>query len=212
MDVIRQGVLKFRYRTFPSHRELFERLATGQKPRTLFLTCADSRIDPALITDSLPGRLFVDRNAGNFIPDHVEGSSSLSASEAATIEFAVQTLGVENIVVCGHSDCGAMKGLLAPDYPLPVAVREWIESQGAETLQELKSDKKKWKAMSDEKKLTALTEANVKVQLKRLAGYPSVKERLDNGTIEVAGWVFDIGSGTVREYDKKTNKFVDISN
>src|SRR6185503_1793507 len=118
------GVHRFRHEVFRQQRELFERLAHGQEPQSLFITCSDSRIDPNLITHTSPGDLFVLRNAGNLIPAY----GTTSGGEVATIEFAIMALGVRDIVVCGHSHCGAMKGVLNPASVAEMpAVAEWLK-------------------------------------------------------------------------------------
>ena len=125
MQKLIKGIHQFQSNHFASQRELFERLAHGQYPEALFITCSDSRINPNLITQSEPGDLFILRNAGNIIPPSGAGQGG----EGATIEFAVAGLGVQNIVICGHSHCGAIKGLLEPeslrDMPSVVAWRWW---------------------------------------------------------------------------------------
>ena len=123
MRAILEGIERFQKDVFPKHRERFQRLATSQHPEVLFITCSDSRIDPNLVTQANPGDLFHVRNAGNIIPPM--GMSG----EAATIEYAVQVLGVRHIAVCGHTDCGAMKALLSlsahSDLP---AIQEWLRA------------------------------------------------------------------------------------
>lgn len=197
MNALRQGVLRFRYRTYSGYKELFEKLANTQKPTTLFITCADSRIDPNLLTDSVPGTLFVDRNAGNFIPEprHVM-DTSVSASEEATIEFAIKYLKVEHIVICGHSDCGAMKALMSDAGSIEhlPAVGSWIENgrPALETVQKQKD----WTALDATAQLERLAKANVALQVARvdkyLKGHKGKKP-------DVAGWYFDIGHGEVHE-------------
>ena len=110
MQKLVNGVHHFQQNIFSSQRELFERLANGQNPETLFITCSDSRIDPNLLTQTDPGELFILRNAGNIVPAY----GAANGGEAATIEYAVAVLGVKDIIICGHSQCGAMKGLLQP--------------------------------------------------------------------------------------------------
>src|SRR5437763_1705755 len=123
MQKLLQGIHHFQANIFRSQRDLFERLAHGQKPDALFITCSDSRINPNLITQTEPGDLFILRNAGNIIPPH----GAANGGEGATIEYAVTALGVEDIIVCGHSHCGAMQGMLTPEelVDLP-ATRAWL--------------------------------------------------------------------------------------
>src|SRR3982751_6268271 len=111
MERLLKGVSTFQREVFPQHRELFERLAAKQNPMALFITCADSRVVPDLITQSDPGDLFICRNAGNMVPPYGEMNGGVSA----TIEYAVVALNIRHIIVCGHSDCGAMKGVLHPE-------------------------------------------------------------------------------------------------
>ena len=123
IERLMQGIHHFQTEIFDSQRELFERLARGQNPTALFITCSDSRINPNLITQTDPGELFILRNAGNIVPPY----GLASGGEAGTIEFAVAALGVRHIIVCGHSHCGAMRSLLRPELieNLP-AVRTWL--------------------------------------------------------------------------------------
>jgi carbonic anhydrase len=121
MKALVDGVKKFQQTAFPAHQDLFSELASGQSPEWLFVTCADSRIDPCLITQTKPGELFLCRNAGNIVPPFGEAMGGVSA----TIEYAVMALGVRHIIVCGHSDCGAMKGVLHPDKVAHLKSRSW---------------------------------------------------------------------------------------
>src|SRR3989338_7292856 len=124
MEKLIRGIHTFQHDYFTSQQELFERLAKGQAPETLFITCSDSRINPNLLTQTQPGELFIIRNAGNIVPAHGSGVSG----EGATIEYAVAALGVKDIIICGHSHCGAMAGLLAPESlaDLP-QMRNWLQ-------------------------------------------------------------------------------------
>src|SRR5271170_6615965 len=123
MQKLIQGIHRFQETDFLPLQGLFEQLAKGQNPETLFITCSDSRIDPNLLTRSRPGDLFILRNAGNIVPPY----GAANGGEAATIELAVASFGVKEIIVCGHSHCGAMTGLLQPDKiaGLP-AVSSWL--------------------------------------------------------------------------------------
>lgn len=198
MDSIRQGVALFQRHVFPQHKRLFKRLALGQTPKALFITCADSRVDPALITHSLPGQLFVDRNPGNFLPPfHGE-----NASEAAGIEYALKVLEIPNIIICGHTDCGAMKALWHPETAkeLP-AVSRWL-TNGKEARRHVMAQK-----LPEDQQLQAITERNVMVQLEHLETYPVVQERMMAGKLKIAGWVYDIEHGKVLEYTPASGGF-----
>ena len=183
------GVRKFSSDVMPAKQELFDELATGQSPATLIITCADSRIDPSLITQAEPGDIFVVRNAGNIVPP-VDDDGSSPDGNAASIEYAITALNVSHVVVCGHSSCGAMGGLQNLDGldALP-SVRRWLEH--SEPL--LSSD-----AADD---LDSLIEANVLLQLEHLKRYPGVREKIDAGELTLHAWVYDIGTGDVRAHD-----------
>lgn len=190
MKNLLQGVHHFQTQVFPHHRERFSELAQGQSPSTLFITCSDARIDPSMLTQTAPGELFVLRNAGNLVP--APGWSE--GGEAAAIEYAVEALGVRNVVVCGHVGCGAVGGLLEPSSvaSLP-AVRRWLQQHGEETRYRIAQSR-----VSEDLPRFAVEE-NVRVQLERLARYPAVRRRLRSRRtpIELHGWVYDIGAGAV---------------
>lgn len=191
VDRLIAGHAKFQAEVLGDHAELLAQLAQGQSPDTLFITCSDSRIDPSLITQSKPGDLFVIRNAGNIAPALDAGGTSNDGS-AASIEFAVRALGVKHIVVCGHASCGAMRALANPEVleELP-SVARWLEH--SEQLRGAGTDD-----------LDDLVERNVLLQLERLATYPSVRAAIDAGSLELHGWVFDIGSGKLRAHNGDT--------
>jgi len=198
MQSIRKGVVTFQRYVFPQHKALFQRLAQGQTPAALFITCADSRVDPSLITHSTPGELFVDRNAGNFMPPfHGE-----NASEAAGLEYALKVLKIPNIIICGHTDCGAMKAVWRPDKAkdLP-AVTRWL-TNGKDARRHVMAMK-----LPEENQLAAITQRNVVNQLQNLRTYPVVREALEAGALEIAGWVYDIEHGKVLEYSPKSDAF-----
>jgi carbonic anhydrase len=178
----------FKTKLFPAKSELFSELANGQSPHVTMLTCSDSRIDPCLITQAQPGDLFVIRNAGNIAPVR-QGAPS---GEIATLEFAVQALKTRHIVVCGHSDCGAMKGLLAPHKCAHLTyVSAWVrESQAALASLDLEN-------LSPEDQLARLIEANVLLQLENLRQLDFVREAEASGALSLHGWVYQIGSGDI---------------
>ena len=194
------GVHRFRHEVFRQQQELFEKLAVGQEPQTLFITCSDSRIDPNLITHTDPGDLFVLRNAGNLVP----AFGATSGGEVATIEFAVTGLAVRDIVVCGHAHCGAMKGLLHPEYVAEMpAVAEWLKHAEA-TRRIIRS---KYSHLAGEALLDAAIEENVLMQLENLQTHPAVAVALAEDKLKLHAWVYDIASGEVYAYDDMTGQF-----
>jgi len=199
-----EGIHQFREQDFRPLQGLFEQLAKGQNPETLFVTCSDSRIDPNLLTRSMPGELFILRNAGNIVPPH----GSASGGEAATIEFAVAGLGVRDIIICGHSHCGAMGGLLRPEEvaDLP-AVAAWLSH--AEATRRIIRDN--YGHLDEDRRLATAVEENVLVQLENLRTLPSVASRLARGDIHLHGWVYKIETGEVFAYDPARGQFVPLA-
>ena len=200
MKKLLEGLHRFQQDWFSPRQEFFARLADGQHPETLFITCSDSRINPNLLTQTGPGDLFILRNAGNLVPRHGEGSSG----EEATIEYAVKALGVREIVMCGHSHCGAMKALLNPsDTDSLPSVRAWLEHAKAT------------RAFMDEHhpelegpaRLLATVQANVLVQLDHLRSLPAVAEALEAHQLRLYGWVYHLETGDVQEFDPKLGQF-----
>lgn len=197
------GVHHFQSQVFRSQRDLFERLSQGQNPEVLFITCSDSRIDPNLVTHTDPGDLFVLRNAGNIVPAY--GASN--GGETATIEFAVDGLKVTDIVVCGHSHCGAMKGLLHPEYVSEMpAVASWLKH--AETTRRIV--KSKYAALSGEDLLQATVEENVLSQIENLQTHPAVAVALAGDKLKLHAWVYDIASGEVHAFDPEQEQFAAV--
>lgn len=204
MEKLIEGIHRFQGKTFQPLQGLFEQLAKGQNPETLFITCSDSRIDPNLLTQAKPGDLFILRNAGNIIPPHGAGKGG----EAATIEVAVSHLGVKDIIVCGHSHCGAMQGLLRPELfaHLP-AVTSWLSH--AEMTRRIMQDNYSHLAADD--LLSAAIQENVLVQLENLRTLPSVGSRLFRGDLHLHGWVYKIETGEVFAYDVDAGQFVKLA-
>jgi len=197
------GVVRFQNEVFPEKQALFERLSAGQSPEALFITCSDSRIETAMITQTEPGELFICRNAGNIVPPHTTHTGGITAS----IEFAVSVLKVPHIVVCGHTECGAMKGAMNPEglEGLP-HVREWLNYARAakEIVDELGAD------LDDEARMKMLLEQNVILQIQHLKTHPSVAKRLAKGDLELHGWVYDIRTGEVEAWDEKAGRFAPV--
>lgn len=204
MQKLIQGIHQFQEENFRPLQGLFEQLSKGQNPETLFITCSDSRIDPNMLTRSQPGDLFILRNAGNIVPPH----GAANGGEAATIEFAVAALGVKDIIICGHSHCGAMKGLLQPDIvsPLP-AVSAWLSH--AETTRRIVRDN--YQHLDGDLLVTATVEENVLVQLENLRTLPAVASRLVKGDLHLHGWVYKIETGEVFAYDFNNGQFVPVA-
>lgn len=204
MQKLIQGIHRFQQETFRPLQGLFEQLSKGQSPETLFITCSDSRIDPNLLTRSRPGDLFILRNAGNIVPPH----GVPSGGEAATIEFAVAALGVRDVILCGHSHCGAMRGLLYPEEvaSLP-ALASWLAH--AETTRRIVRDN--YGHLDGDRLLTATVEENVLVQLENLRTLPVVASRLVRGDLHLHGWVYKIETGEVFAYDLSCGQFVPVA-
>jgi carbonic anhydrase len=203
MDKIVRGVKHFQRHVFNDYRELFGELATQQNPDVLFITCSDSRIDPNLLTQSKPGDLFICRNAGNIIPPHRQATGGMTAS----IEYAVAVLGVRHIVICGHSDCGAMKGALdmAGLSGLP-HVKNWLgHSQKAVARVAVDT------SLDDMSRLQRVTEENVLQQLEHLSTHPAVAARLEIGELQLHGWVYDIETGAVCCGSEQCKPFAELS-
>jgi carbonic anhydrase len=201
------GLNEFHDNYFITHRELFQQLSHGQNPEVLFITCSDSRIDPCLITQSLPGELFVIRNVGNIIPAY----GTPKSGEAAGIEYAVEALDIRDIVICGHSHCGAMKGLLqignlAQQMPL---VYDWLK-QYAEPTRRIVVDN--YKDYPPDKLLKIAIEQNVLTQIENLETYPVVRSKLHSGKLTLHAWIYEIESGEVFAYDANFSKFKILDN
>jgi carbonic anhydrase len=203
MEKLITGLHHFQAHIFSSQKELFEKLAKGQNPDALFITCSDSRINPNLITQTEPGDLFILRNAGNIVPAH--GTAS---GEAATIEFAVAALGVKDIIVCGHSSCGAIKGLLNPASleELP-NVKAWLYH--AEATRRIV--KENYANLSDDQLLSVSIQENVLVQLENLKTHPVVAAGLARGAINLHGWTYKIQTGEVFAYNSKEGQFLPLA-
>lgn len=199
MDFLERGVRRFKQHGFRRHRALFRRLAGSQSPRALFITCADSRIVPSLITQTRPGDLFIERNPGNIVPLYDRHTSG----ESASVEYAVAALKVQHIVVCGHSNCGAVKGMLHPEKMAAVpAVRRWL-TYGNRARQMLG----RAAGLSEREKLARLTELNVLVQLEHLETHPSVARRLRQGNLSLHGWIYRIHDGEILQFEPRTGEF-----
>ncbi len=197
------GFLHFHHEVFPQQEELFKKLATAQAPKAMFITCADSRIVPELITQSSPGDLFVTRNVGNVVPPYGQMNGGVSTA----IEYAVLALGVQHIIICGHSDCGAMRAVLNPDSleKMPT-VKAWLRhAEVAKTMVHENCH------CADEKEsMPILTEENVIAQLQHLRTHPSVASRMANGQLFIHGWVYNIETSEIKAYDADQGRFLPL--
>jgi carbonic anhydrase len=198
-----QGIQHFQERVFGDKRSLFRRLASGQSPVALFITCSDSRINPNLLTQTDPGQLFILRNAGNLVPPH--GGAS---GEGATLEYAVKHLRVPEVIVCGHSRCGAVQGLLAPDSlgELP-GVAAWL-THARDLLPGLERDAA---SLPPADKLAIAIERNVLLLVEHAKTYPFVAEALSAGRMRLHAWVYHFESGQVSAHVPGEPRFVPVS-
>ena len=203
MNKLVRGLHHFHHHVFRPQREFFEGLASGQTPEVLFITCSDSRINPNLITHTAPGDLFIVRNAGNIVPPH----SHDPGGEAATIEYAIDALGVTDVIVCGHSQCGAMKALVEPELvkDLPI-VRTWLEN--AESTRRIVRDN--YTHLSGDELLEIVVAENVLVQIEHLRTQPAVAAALSRGALRVHAWVYTIESGAVFAFDPDSGQYEPI--
>jgi carbonic anhydrase len=197
------GIVDFRKNVRPTVKDTFALLALGQRPDTLFIACSDSRVVPNLFASTEPGDLFVIRNVGNLIPPYGEATAA-PGSEAAAIEFALATLPITEVIVCGHSECGAIGALsqeqARDDAP---ALSCWLR-HGAGSLRQLKGGASLGNHLERHNQLSQL---NVLEQLEHLKTYPVVRERLARGELRLHGWYFDIKEANVYEYEPSEARF-----
>lgn len=200
------GIHRFRSDFFRSKRGLFQKLSEeGQHPETLFITCSDSRVVPTLITSASPGELFIIRNVGNLVPSVERG---VIGGVAAAIEYAVCVLNVSGIVVCGHTQCGAMETLFKPELTRGLRfVPRWLDQ--ASTIPRLIEER--YGFLNPDQRMNAAVQENVLEQLENLRTYDFIADRLDNGKLHLMGWVFRIATASVFEYDPVTEQFQPIS-
>ncbi|MBN2655226.1 MAG: carbonic anhydrase [Nitrospirae bacterium] len=207
MEKLYKGIHEFRKAFFKEEEEFFREIAHSQSPAALFITCADSRIDPNLITQSRPGDIFILRNIGNVVPpyDAIKDKNSV----AAAIEFSVIKLQVADIIICGNSNCGAVKALYEDDGYFGDAphLHEWLEL--ARPAADIVSTY--YPSYKDSEMFCAVEKENILLQLNNIQTYPFVKERLESGGLFLHGWYYEIGTGRVSVYDPAADRFVDIN-
>jgi len=204
MKELIKGLREFQSSYVPRHLDLLTDLAQGQHPRVLFIACSDSRVPPELITQSEPGELFVLRNAGNIIPPY----GATNGGEGATIEYAIKALNIQHIVVCGHTTCGAMKGLLQIgelEAKMPL-VYNWLKH--TEATRELVEEN--YGHLNKADKLSTLIAENVLTQIENLRTYPSVRSHLHTNELAIHGWIYNIEDGSVLAYDREDHRFIPL--
>ena len=206
LEKLKTGARKFQVEVYAKKAEHYQRAAaTPQAPHTLIIACADSRVDVETITSSGPGEVFVSRNIGNMVPPYGGSPGGVTA----VIEYAVAALKVKHVVVCGHSDCGAMKALLNPESTdkLPM-VKSWLHNGHAALMV---ADSLAHKDDRPSEKLLRLTEENVLMQLVHLKTHPSVAGAMARGELTISGWVYDIGTGVVRIAEEGHREFMPVT-
>ena len=206
MQKLVDGIHRFQTGSFSQDQKLFETLAEGQHPLALFITCSDSRIDPNRLTQTKPGDLFIQRTAGNVVPAY----GSLLGGEACTIEYAVAALNIRDIIICGHSHCGAMAGLLSPEAieKMP-AVQAYL--QHAEATRRIVEEN--YNHVEDpNRRLMLAVQENVLVQLENLKTHPSVAAALGRGELKVHGWVYKFETGEVFAYEPDEHQYIPLNN
>jgi len=202
MKKLVNGIVEFRKNLMPSYLEKFAQLALGQSPDTLFIACSDSRVVPNLFASTDPGDLFVIRNVGNLIPRcALDGRSIADESEAAAIEFSLLNLNVKDIIVCGHSECGAMKALYQGREKIESPnLRGWLR-HADESLSKVHL------GQSSLSPINYLSQLNVLAQMQNLLSYPVVNQRVNAGSLKIHGWWFELSQAGVHAFDATTQKF-----
>ncbi len=201
LEELIEGIQEFRETYYAEHQEMFEILSHGQKPKFLFITCSDSRVDPNLITQSEIGELFVIRNAGNIMPPF----GSANGGEGAALEYAINALGIDQVIICGHSHCGAMKGLLKLEkleHEMPL-VYQWLRHSEA-TLRLVKDN---YRSYSDDELIEITVAENVLTQIDNLKTYPIVRSRLYQGKLKIYGWIYHLETGEVLAFDPESHTY-----
>ncbi|NEQ32133.1 MAG: carbonic anhydrase [Leptolyngbya sp. SIO4C5] len=202
MKKLISGLRQFQSTYVPSHQAMLQELAQGQHPRVLFIACSDSRVDPALITQAEIGEIFVIRNAGNIVPPY----ESTNGGEGATIEYAIHALDIKQIIVCGHTNCGAMKGLLQlgkleEEMPL---VYNWLKH--TEATRRLVNEN--YSHLEKAERLDMLVGENVLTQIDNLRTYPVIRSKLHRGDLSIHAWIYNIENGEVLAYDAEEHAYV----
>ncbi len=203
MEKLFEGLIKFKEKDFLEHKDLFTELGDKQNPHTLFIGCSDSRLVPNLVTRTLPGELFVVRNVANIVPHYRIAEEYMATTSA--IEYAVQVLGIKNIVVCGHSNCGGCRALFMPDefFEKIPNVKKWLE-----LADRVKTEiNEKYPDVDEAKRDWLAAQLNIVHQLEHLETYPFIRERVEQGELKIFGWHYIIETGEVFNYNFDTAYF-----
>lgn len=206
MELLFKGVKEFSRNEYEIYKKLFHSLKHTQSPHTLFIGCSDSRVVPGLITRSLPGDLFVIRNIANIVPPYRKSNEFLATTSA--IEYAVKILNIENIVICGHSNCGGCRALFASEKELKKIphTKKWLE-----LAQPVKDKVQTIRAKYKGKDTAWIVEQeNIVEQMNHLTTYPYIVERYQNKELNILGWYYEIDSGTVYNYSTTIRRFEKI--
>lgn len=203
MEKLLEGIVQFRRDDFEAHKALFSSLKDEHKPHTLFISCSDSRVDPNLITQTLPGELFIIRNVANLVPPYRETAEYVATTSA--VEYAVLALDIQNIIVCGHSNCGGCASALKSDEELATLphTKRWLElarpvrEKVLAAIPEDEPEAREW----------MMEQSNVIEQLRHLWTYPYIKERVLAGKLKLSGWYYIIETGEVFIYDREQGAF-----
>lgn len=197
------GALKFMEQDFQEHEELFKNLAQNQKPHTLFISCCDSRVVPHLITNALPGELFIIRNIANIIPKYKLSSDFVSTT--SSLEYALYFLEIRNVIICGHSNCGGCKAIWKDSSKFEASpnLEKWLENLRIvkNMVEKLKIDNVVFRDLTTER-------LNIVNSIVNLRTYPGISQMSKNGTIRIRGWHFDIERGEIFEYDEASGGFL----
>ncbi len=209
LEHLKDGIRRFRTEVYPQRAEQYQRaMSEPQRPMALIVTCADSRVHPDVLTQAVPGQLFVTRNIGNMVPAYGEMMGAMSA----VLEYAVSALGVKHVVVCGHTDCGAMKALLDPESveTMPT-VKQWLRNAHAALSVAEALEKAQSTAGGQESLLRVVTEQNVLLQMQHARTHPSVAAALARNELTISGWVYDIAAGRVRICETGSEGFHEVA-
>lgn len=207
MKELFEGAIKFREEDYLNHQKLYENLKKNQDPHTLFISCVDSRVVPNLITNTLPGDLFVVRNIGNIVPPYRESPNNIRSGYLATtsaIEYALNILNIKNIIICGHSNCGACSAIYESKEKLAATpyVSKWLE-----LLNPVKERVDALKPNSRAKRIWLTEQINIEQQLENLMTYPFVEEKFDSGELHIFGWYYIIETGEILNYNMIKREF-----